>query len=184
VVYKLTPNSDGTWTESVLWSFMGPPDGQRPTSDLMFDASGNLDGTASQGGSLEKPCATSASPFGCGVVFQLSANPDGTWKETILHTFDGADGFGPQYGLISDSTGSLYGTTEWGDVLSDSFYFAGCGNVFKLTQSADGWTETVLHNFSGYGQDPGPLLLDLSGGLFGTAFTGTTTHGLVFEITP
>ncbi len=45
VVFKLTPNSDGTWTESVPYNFTGGEDGAQPVAGLIFDAKGNLYGT-------------------------------------------------------------------------------------------------------------------------------------------
>src|SRR5271156_763778 len=66
-VFKLAKNSDGSWTESVLYSFAGGTDGATPYAGVTFDASGNLYGTTTAGG------ASSA-----GTVFQL-ANSNGTW---------------------------------------------------------------------------------------------------------
>jgi len=49
-VYKLTPG--GGWTESVLYSFGGSPDGAAPLSGPIFDQAGNLYGTTSTGGRM------------------------------------------------------------------------------------------------------------------------------------
>src|SRR5205823_5301731 len=51
-VFKLTPPAtpDGTWTESVLYSFTGGSDGGFPVAGLMSDASGTLYNTANGGG--------------------------------------------------------------------------------------------------------------------------------------
>jgi len=49
-----------------------------------------------------------------------------------------------------DSTGALYGTTEFG---GDNGY----GTVFELTYSGGGWVETVLHSFGGSGDGQNPL---------------------------
>jgi hypothetical protein len=52
--------------------------------------------------------------YGCGTVFEI--RPDG--KEKLLKAFCSkagcADGAGPQFGLISDSAGNLYGATSQG----------------------------------------------------------------------
>jgi uncharacterized repeat protein (TIGR03803 family) len=48
-VFKLSPNGDGTWTESVIYSFQWS-DGVYPLADLIFDDAGNLYGTTIQGG--------------------------------------------------------------------------------------------------------------------------------------
>jgi len=52
-VFMLSPNSDGSWTESVLYSFCSLKnctDGEYPYSNLIFDQAGNLYGTTSEGG--------------------------------------------------------------------------------------------------------------------------------------
>jgi uncharacterized repeat protein (TIGR03803 family) len=63
-VFKLTPGN-GDWTYNSLHDFTNGSDGAAPESRLIFDANGNLYGTASQGG-------TGCSPLGCGVVFQIT----------------------------------------------------------------------------------------------------------------
>ena len=58
--------SNGSWIFTSLHDFTGGSDGGYPYSNLVFDASGNLYGTASQGG-------TSANcSGGCGVVFEIT----------------------------------------------------------------------------------------------------------------
>jgi uncharacterized repeat protein (TIGR03803 family) len=48
-VFKLT-NTGGSWTYSSLHDFTGGSDGGYPISNVVFDASGNIYGTAYQGG--------------------------------------------------------------------------------------------------------------------------------------
>jgi uncharacterized repeat protein (TIGR03803 family) len=166
-VFKLTPNSSGTWTESVLYRFTGGADGATP-SNLIFDSAGNLYGTTVFGGG------------GSGVAFRLAPNPDGTWAESVLYTFaGGGDGGNPMGGLTFDVAGvDLYGTTFYGGTNK-------YGLVFKLSPSSGGWTETVLYSFVGYGRNPqAPVIFDPSGNLYGTTTTGSNNYGLVFEITP
>jgi uncharacterized repeat protein (TIGR03803 family) len=50
VVYKLTPNGSGGYTESALHNFTGGNDGANPLARPILDAAGNLYGTASAGG--------------------------------------------------------------------------------------------------------------------------------------
>jgi uncharacterized repeat protein (TIGR03803 family) len=83
-VFKLTPNADGRWTESVLHSFCSRPncgDGERPLAGLIFDQAGNLYGTTFAFG--DQDCF---SGDGCGVVFKLTPNLNGGWKEAVLCT--------------------------------------------------------------------------------------------------
>jgi uncharacterized repeat protein (TIGR03803 family) len=63
-VFKLTP-SGGTWTYTSLHDFTYGSDGGFPISNVVFDANGNLYGTASGGG-------TGCNNFGCGVVWEIT----------------------------------------------------------------------------------------------------------------
>ena len=128
------------------------------------------------------------------MVFKLALNPDGTWTESVLHSFTGTDGQNPIAGLIFDAAGNLYGTTTAGGSgpCSDSNYH-GCGVVFKLAPNPDGaWTEGVLHSFT-EGTDgrlpEAGLIFDAHGNLYGTtAWGGAQTKGygcgLVFKLAP
>ena len=57
----------GVWTYTDLYDFTGGSDGGYPVSNVVFDANGNLYGTASQGGNLSD-CGGS----GCGVVWKVT----------------------------------------------------------------------------------------------------------------
>jgi uncharacterized repeat protein (TIGR03803 family) len=178
-VFKLMPQSDGSWTESVLYRFTGM-DGSQPNS-VILDAAGNLYGTA--GGGNFSQCDGN----GCGLAFQLTPNADGSWKEKVLHHFTGVpDGGWPGAGMIFDQMGNLYGTTTGGGKLNCSPI--GCGVVFKLApNSKGGWNEIVLHTFADHpGANPNAgLILDPAGNLYGTTEGDlSTTFGSVFEITP
>jgi len=100
--------SGGVWTETILYSFTGytNSDGAYPEySPLIIDSAGNLYGTTQYGGS---------SSCNCGTVFKL-AKSGSTWKETILHSFVGAnDGNEPTGNPYIDATGRLYGMTQTG----------------------------------------------------------------------
>lgn len=195
-VFELTPKAGGGWTPSILHNFNdNGTDGGNPHGSLILDAHGNLYGTTSAGG-IGSCTPDGYAPDGCGVVFELSPSAGGSWTESILHSFnnDGTDGFAPDGGLVFDTSGNLYGTTNQGGAYN-------YGTVFELTPTGSGsWTETVLHNFgaSGDGTYPGEgsLLLDTSGNLYGTTFEGGTGAcidynegpvigcGTVFELTP
>ncbi len=190
VAFKLAPNTDGTWAQTVLYSFTGGADGAYPLAGLIFDTVGSLYGTASAGG---KGSCSNAYGHGCGVVFELAPNLDGSWVESVLYSFTGgADGAQPEARLTFDAAGNLYGTTNAGGVHlsapcasnSDN----GCGVAFELTPNSDGsWTESVLHRFTN-GSDGGPqlsaLTFDTTGNLYGTAQFGKNSQGVVFKLTP
>jgi uncharacterized repeat protein (TIGR03803 family) len=160
-VFKLSFNGN-TWTETVLYAFLGGSDGSGPQAGLIMDGVGNLYGTTSQGGAPD-----------AGTVFELAAN--GT--ETVLHTFTrtAGDGYIPSAGLVMDRSGNLYGTTILGGDQSCPASNDGCGIVFKLSPNGSSWTETVLHAFTG-GSDGAwvwaGLISDREGNLYGTTSKG------------
>jgi len=156
-------------TEAVLYAFSGSSDGATPYSTLTPDSAGNLYGTTFAGGAS-----------GIGTVYELSPGSDG-WKETTLFSFDGANGYGPESGVIFDSKGNLYGTT-----ISDGKH--GYGTVYELKRSTKGWQAIILHNFGGgeSGQVPeGNAVFDNFGNLYGTTFYGGKYgKGIVWELSP
>ena len=161
VVFKV----DASGHETVLYSFTGGADGGFPLGGVIRDSKGNLYGTTNGGGGAS----------GAGVVFKV----DTSGHETVLYTFTGgADGGFPLGGVIRDSKGNLYGTTNGGGGAS------GAGVVFKVDTSNN---ETVLYTFTG-GADGGfPLWVvlarDSAGNLYGTtAGGGTSGAGVVFKV--
>ncbi len=105
-VYELTPTS-GEWIERVLYSFEGGSDGSRSVSNVLFDRSGNLYGTTSEGG--DSNCS-------CGTIFELMPQPDGSWSEATVHRFAGGfqDGASDYNGLVADAQGRMFGATVHG----------------------------------------------------------------------
>jgi len=186
-VFKLAPDADGTWTYSVLHVFVDSADGVQSNDPLIFDNAGNLYGTTQYGGS--EGC-TGPYGTGCGVVFKLAPNNDGTWTYSVIHSFSATDGDEPRGGVIFDATGNLYGAAGLGGSEGCSSYIGtGCGTVFKLAPNADGtWTYSVLHRFTGAdgGQPEDPqLAFDTAGNLYGTTFVGGTYGaGVVFKLAP
>jgi uncharacterized repeat protein (TIGR03803 family) len=126
VVYELSPNGSGGWTETTLYMF-NESDGFEPFGGLVRDAHGNLYGVTTSGGENGSNC----NGGGCGVVFKL----DTGGNETVLHSFTGgADGAFPQGGLVMDALGNLYGTALQGGDFNCAFnQIRGCGVVFKIT---------------------------------------------------
>ena len=104
IVFELSPH-DNVWTETILHNFnQQAGDGQGPTNNLAFDASGKLYGMTIGGG-----------PHGAGTAFELSPNAGGSWTETILNNFSkqGSGGYFPNSGPLFVN-GSIYGVAASG----------------------------------------------------------------------
>lgn len=174
-VFELV-NSNGTWSENVIYSFLGSAsnDGAYPFAGLVIDATGkHLYGTTVYGGASNE-----------GSVFELS-NSGGTWTETVLHTFDdisGSDGYYPYGALAFDAAGNLYGTTQGGGKL-------GGGTVFQLKASNGKYTYKVIHGFttsssSAYYPYAGLVVDSKNGYLYGTTYYGGViwNAGAVYQL--
>jgi uncharacterized repeat protein (TIGR03803 family) len=158
-----------TGMETILHNFAGyPTDGQSPEAVLVRDAAGNLYGTTLEGGA-----------HAYGTVFKLSK----TGKEKLLYSFGtGTDGKNPAAGLVRDTAGNLYGTTQAGG--GTGCNGNGCGTVFELTKAR---VEKVLYSFDTANAGAVPfaaLILDAAGDLYGTTSNGGAGFGTVFKITP
>ena len=86
VVFKLSPptGGKGSWNETQPYTFNGGSDGGFPYATPIFDAQGNIYGTAANGGNATgSNCVDVA---GCGVVFELmpEAGPVVTFSPTAL----------------------------------------------------------------------------------------------------
>jgi uncharacterized repeat protein (TIGR03803 family) len=187
-VFEIKQTSTG-WQYHIVHNFRGPNhDGESPIGPLLFDNVGNLYGTTSAVNSTG--CFTRHTD--CGTVFKLSPTSKGGWEETILYRFTGrADGAWPAGNLVLDSAGNLYGYTLGGG--NNNLCGQVCGVVYELSPGASGWTETVLHTFTGGsdGYTPRGLTPDTSGNLLGVAESGGTANsnceagcGTVFKLTP
>lgn len=158
-VFEIAPNG----TETVLYSFLGEPDGAQPLARLLIDSSGNLYGTTVEGG-----VSCSINSNGCGTVFKVTP----TGSESVLYAFlGGNDGDSPLSTLISDQAGNLYGTTDGGGGCSE-YEPDGCGTVFKVSPKGK---ETILHAFQGHSDGSFPaagLVMDSAGNLYGTTNIG------------
>jgi len=153
-VFELSPQVNGTWTETVIYNFKGGSTGGNPSDGVMFDSHGNLYGAAGGGA------------YGFGLIFELVPGANGTWTEKVLHNFsDNVGGSAPFGPLVFDQAGNLYGASPDGGVFD-------YGLVFELTPGANGkWTEKVVHVFPGgsAGSFPIGLALDAAGNLYGVA---------------
>jgi uncharacterized repeat protein (TIGR03803 family) len=110
----------GSGTITTLTSFDGN-NGSDPHAGLVMDSSGNLYGTTRGGGASND-----------GAVFEM---PSGSGTITTLTTFNGTNGADPFAGLLMDSSGNLYSTTDSGGPAND-------GTVFELQKqpTIDQWT--------------------------------------------
>ncbi|MBA3915083.1 MAG: hypothetical protein H0X25_14790 [Acidobacteriales bacterium] len=156
-------------SENILLA-LKPSQGTYPLG-VIFDADGNLFGTAYNGGE-----------YGTGSVYELTLS-GGVWTETAIHQFGaGQDGKFPVGIPVFDKAGNLYGTTPQGGSY-------GCGIAFELSPQGNGvWSEQVLHQFAcgidGNAPDAG-LMLDTNGNLFGASGSGGTDgYGVAFELSP
>jgi uncharacterized repeat protein (TIGR03803 family) len=106
-VFELTLGSDAKWHELTLRTFRGNQDGAYTTGGLVFDGAGNLYGTTADGEDADGACCF-------GQVFTLLPRTGG-WAKYALWRFRGHwDGDNPAAGLVIDSAGNLYGTTQNG----------------------------------------------------------------------
>lgn len=113
VVFKVVPK---TGKETVLYAFTGGKDGGGPFG-VVRDQNGTLYGATFEGGDLK--CSGG---IGCGTVFKVVKT-----TETVLHAFKGVDGEYAYSGVLLDSKGDLFGTTEYGG--SGTGFGCGCGVV-------------------------------------------------------
>jgi uncharacterized repeat protein (TIGR03803 family) len=129
VVYELSL-VNGAWQATVLYNFTGGADGATPYATPIFDAAGNLYGTAAVGGA-----------HGYGVVFKLSPSASG-WQQSVLYSFTGGnDGMAPTLGnLVIDKGGNLFGSNVAGANLTSEACqnTGGCGVIFELSPVARG----------------------------------------------
>jgi len=190
---ELSSGSD-RWIYTQLYSFCGPPgcpDGSDPPAPPIWDGKGNLYGTMTEGG-IDRPACFS--DFGCGVIFEMTPNCDGTWTYHVLHCFasSSTDGQWPYGSLVMDAAGNFYGSTWLGGPNGRENGGYGNGTIFKLAFADGKWEETTLYDFPSckYGcMAMGTLALDKAGNLYGTAAGGTgscagITCGVVFKLSP
>lgn len=115
-VFQLTPTHKGAWKEKTLYSFQGGSDGANSIGNVVFDNTGNLYGTTSEGGS-----------GGSGVIFKLAPLSRREWQESVVHSFAGPpDGAFAYNGMVGDGAGNFYGATVHGGAQDE-------GAIYKFT---------------------------------------------------
>ena len=159
-VYEIANGSSAITT---LASFNAAT-GDIPASGVTLDSSGNLYGTTQNDGDN-----------GQGTVYEIA---NGSNTITPLASFNTTDGSTPYGGITLDSSGNLYGTTEYGGDAN------GDGLVYEIANGSN--TITPLASFNSInGANPySGVTLDSRGNLFGTATYGGDTNGdgTVYEI--
>lgn len=199
-IFELSPNTDASWSETILYSFCTYvvnnrcADGYGPEAGLAMDTNGNLYGTTSDGGLSNCP-----NSFGCGTVFELSppAKSGGSWELSVLYSLcqdysnnTCMDGTTPASQVAVDPSGNVYGTTTFGGT-------ADRGVVFELSGGPSGWFETVLHSFCAAGNGNicpdgsfpyAGVTIDSLGNLYGTTKEGGSSGqvggGTIYKLSP
>jgi uncharacterized repeat protein (TIGR03803 family) len=126
VVFEVSPNGAGGWSEKTIYAFTGGADGSASRSPVIFDSAGNLYG------------ANSGVPSYYGTIFKLTPDGSGGWIESNLYDwssstyYQGATPIGP---IVRDAAGNIYGTNEFGGATAYEFCIQGdgCGTVFEVT---------------------------------------------------
>ena len=173
-VFQLKQDPDGSWKTTILYSFTGivsqdcagPDYGVTPVRKKGVITA--FYGTCDIGGANDY-----------GAVFELTLQPDGSWAEQIIYSFESiSDGANPLGGVTLDRKGNLYGTTQVGG--------SGLGGtVYKLSKTKSGWTKTILHNFGAPANPECHLIFDSKGVLYGTTPSeGQSFSGTVFDLVP
>ena len=151
----------------LIHAFGKTTQGDIPTGGLL--AIGNLFyGVTASGGKASSECGQ----FRCGVVFSLTRNG----HETVLHQFNGKDGYLPAGGLVA-LNGVLYGTTMSGGSSKH-------GTIYSITPQGD---FSTIYSFSGVGDGSAPVnsMVAVGNVLYGaTASGGLNNNGTAFSITP
>jgi uncharacterized repeat protein (TIGR03803 family) len=159
-VYRVSTTGQVT----VLYSFVGSPDGGVPYGGVTVGSDGSLYGTTNFGGSNT-----------VGTVFRIA--PSGGFS--VLHVFGGAgDGQKPKSEPVVAADGSLVGVTTLGGA-------NGNGTVYRISPAG---AYSVLYSFRGGADGQGPvgrLVQAGDGNFYGTTYNGGANgSGTVFRITP
>ena len=203
--YEIALNSDGSRNFKVLHHFCAKSncdDGGGPQFDG-FTYKGQASGAPYDGISPLYGTGFIGGTGGLGVAYELKPSGNGKWEERVLYNFctqssapaEGkrgskpsgscSDGRLPARGLVLDTAGNLYGTTQAGGP-SDN------GVIFELSKSGKAWNETILYNIcAGGGSCPdgtyasSPLIFDGSGNLYGSMVNGANSgSGVLFKLVP
>jgi hypothetical protein len=167
----------GSWQEGVLYSF-SEPNGAYPRANVVFGSTGALYGTTASG------------PSNSGTIFELAppSISGGAWTETVLYTFGGSAGNGPDGAVLIGPSGTLFTTTQ-GQTIPGGTAVA----VAPPATPGGAWTGSVIYSFpqpgDAAGTNPFAGLVSEGGSLYGTNYYGGAICsaygcGVVYELTP
>jgi uncharacterized repeat protein (TIGR03803 family) len=142
-VSKIAPG--GTLT--TLYIFTGGADGSQPYAGLVQGTDGNLYGTTYFGGASSD-----------GTVFEVATSGALTSLYSFCSQSDCTDGEAPYAGLVQDTNGNFYGTTQSGGA-------KGYGTIFSLSAGLGLFVKTL----------PTSSLLGPAVNILGTNLTGATS---------
>ena len=155
-LFELAKGNGSSRTLNILATSDGADWGSYINGGLVLDLDGNLYGSARMGGAN-----------GNGLVFELSNGTGSNWVFRTVSSFSSMNGAVPNAGLVMDSGGDLYGTTNFRNG-GQGFGVGGPPGVFELHRGSDSSpTLGTLASFND-GVPYGSLVLDASGNLYGT----------------
>ena len=161
-VFKVVAGS-GTLTDIGDMAFGANP-GQWPLAGVTQDAAGDLFGTTSSGS------------FAGGTIWEIPAG--GTLTTIASFLGGGPNGNHCAAGVTLDSSGNLYGTTQYGGVNTD-------GEVWELPHGSDTVLTLASFNQTNGFYPTGDVAVDAVGNVYGTTTGGGSTSqnaGVVWEV--
>jgi uncharacterized repeat protein (TIGR03803 family) len=157
LVFELAPTTSAGWTETILYSFMGTPDGSNPQAGVILDVQGNIYGT------------TGGGAYSAGTVFELSPPPPTSTSTSLTSSLNPSTAgesvmltanvtpFGP-----SMPAGTVAFTSNGGTITGCSPVALVTGDAVCTTTSLGVGTDTIVATYSGdsnyAGSTSAPLL--------------------------
>jgi len=179
-VYSLTQQPGGRWQMQTLYTFEDSAASGISPRALINGPGGTLYGTTYGGlaGECNYNCA--------GTVFTLTppVSPGDAWSEQVLHAFVGpaaGDSGGPDAIALLNAKGRMVGSAFSGGANDGGTLY----EVAPPTTAGDPWLYSLMYSFKGLSDGAHPTGVIVSRGvIYGTAGTGATGYGSVFEFIP
>jgi uncharacterized repeat protein (TIGR03803 family) len=139
--------------------------GLDPTGAVAIDSGGNIFGATERGG-----------PQGDGSLWELASGGNTITDLALFNAANATQGVSPMGSIALDSSGNIYGTTEYGGPNSD-------GTVFELANGGNSIITLASFNGANGALPEGGIALDGNGNLYGTTFgIYTQVTETVFEV--